>query len=79
MNVPLLPPACPFSHPPEYLDACVEAFLASMSSRIRDLSPVELATHVAALVGSKMQRDRSLVDEASRMWGHISSQRCGQG
>ncbi|GLI60578.1 hypothetical protein VaNZ11_002738, partial [Volvox africanus] len=62
-------------HPPEHLDACVESFLASMCSRIRAMSPEELATHVGALVASKMQRDRSLVDEAGRLWGHISSQR----
>jgi hypothetical protein len=68
-----LPPAC--RHPPERLDACVESFLESMAPRIRSMAPEELSTHVAALVAAKMQRDRSLVDEAGRLWGHITSQR----
>ncbi|GFR39667.1 hypothetical protein Agub_g138, partial [Astrephomene gubernaculifera] len=62
-------------HPPEYLDRCVESFLASMAPRLAGLTPAELATHVAALTASKLQRDRSLVEEAGRQWEHISSTR----
>ncbi|KXZ55212.1 hypothetical protein GPECTOR_3g355 [Gonium pectorale] len=62
-------------HPPEHLDACVEAFLAAQGPRLRAMTPAELATQAAAVVSAKMQRDRSLVEEAGRQWEHISSQR----
>ena len=68
-----LPP--PHRHPPAYLDACIEAFLVSMGARLRRMAPAELATHVAALTAAKLQRDRSLVEEAGRLWEHVSSQK----
>ncbi|EFJ45023.1 hypothetical protein VOLCADRAFT_94734 [Volvox carteri f. nagariensis] len=64
-------------HPPEHLDVCVELFLASMAPRIRDMGARELGTHVGALAAAKLQRDRNQLDEASRLWGHITSQRYG--
>lgn len=68
-------PPCRPSHPPAHLDTCVDGFLSSMAPRLAALTPAELATHVAALTASKMQRDRSLVEEAGRLWGHVASQR----
>ncbi len=54
----------------------MESFLASMAPRLRALTPAELATHCAALLSAKLQRDRSLVEEAGRHWEHVSNTRC---
>ncbi|KAG2448487.1 hypothetical protein HYH02_006378 [Chlamydomonas schloesseri] len=62
-------------HPPAYLDACIEAFLAAMGPRLASLAPAALAEHAAALAAAKLQRDRSLVEEAGRLWEHVSSQK----
>ncbi|KAG2444954.1 hypothetical protein HXX76_001690 [Chlamydomonas incerta] len=62
-------------HPPAHLDACIEAFLSDMGPRLAALTPAALAEHAAALAAAKLQRDRSLVEEAGRLWEHVSSQK----
>lgn len=59
----------------QHLDQRVDEFLASYQQRLADLAEEEFERHKAALVASKLTRDRHLVDESERHWGHISTGR----
>jgi hypothetical protein len=60
---------------PQHLDDRVESFLAGFEERLAAMAPDEFLGHKAALVASKLNRDRNLGDASDRHWGHISTGR----
>ncbi len=63
------------AHGPAHLDARIDAFLAGFEATLAKLAPEELERHREALVAAKLEKDRSLADEASRHWEQIVSRR----
>jgi len=55
-------------HGPAFLDARVEAFLASFTERLATMPASEFEAHRAALAATKSQADRALSEEADRHW-----------
>jgi len=64
------------AHGPAHLDARIDAFLSGFEATLAKLAPEELERHREALVAAKLEKDRSLADEASRHWEQIASRRC---
>ncbi|KAL6745941.1 Metalloenzyme, LuxS/M16 peptidase-like protein, partial [Haematococcus lacustris] len=61
------------SHPPLHLEQRLDAFLNAFYDKLQGLSDEEVGRHKAALTANKLQRDRSLAEEAGRHWDAIWS------
>lgn len=73
--------ACDFlsgTHAPSELEARIEAFLAGFAGSLADMPAGEFERHRASLLAAKLQKDRSLGEEADRHWGAIFDRRCGE-
>ncbi len=58
-------------HGPAHLDARIDAFLASYEDALRAMPSDEFERNRAAVVSSKLQKERSLCDEAEKHWDAI--------
>jgi insulysin len=48
-----------------------EAFLAAFAASLRALPPAKFASNVEAVVSKKLEADKSLSEEAARLWGEV--------
>ena len=60
------------SHGPVYLDERIEAFLASVSTRLAQLSAEEFANHRDSLVKRRLEPPKTLRDESGAHWSEIT-------
>ena len=64
------------THAPSELEARIEAFLAGFAETLADMPAGDFERHRASLLAAKLQKDRSLGEEADRHWGAIFDRRC---
>ena len=67
---------CAGSHAPSHLDARIEAFLVAFEAELAALPTEEFQRNREAVIAAKLQKDRSLQDQADRHWEQITSHRC---
>jgi secreted Zn-dependent insulinase-like peptidase len=65
------------THAPTELEARIEAFLTGFGPTLADMPAAEFEKHRASLLAAKLQKDRSLAEEADRHWSAIFDRRCG--
>ena len=63
------------SHGPTHLHQRIEAFLAELGTIVAKMPEEDWEAHRDALIQAKLQKDRSVADEAERFWEQISSRR----
>ncbi|RCI10149.1 hypothetical protein L249_8413 [Ophiocordyceps polyrhachis-furcata BCC 54312] len=59
---------------PEYLEKRIEAFMAQFSRTLATMSEAEFEGHKRSLIIRRLEKLRSLDQESSRHWGHISNE-----
>ncbi|GAB4823775.1 hypothetical protein N2152v2_010821 [Parachlorella kessleri] len=62
-------------HGPAYLDSRIEAFLEGFAERLGSMAEEEFEKNRAALLSTKLMKDRNLVEESDRHWACIASRR----
>ena len=64
------------THGPVDVERRIEAFLADFARQLEAMDGEDFERHRSALIASKMQKDRSLGEEADRHWEQIFNRRC---
>lgn len=59
---------------PEYVESRIDAFLRQYSDTLDKMAPEEFERHRASLIHAATEADKSLAEESTRYWYHISSQ-----
>ena len=64
------------THGPIDVERRIEAFLTDFAGQLEAMSGEDFEGHRSALIASKLQKDRSLGEEADRHWEQIFNRRC---
>ena len=59
---------------PEYLDARIEAFIASLEESIEQMEDSEFNSHIEALATKRLEKPKQLAARNSRYWSEIHGQ-----
>ena len=59
---------------PEYLDARIEAFVASLEESIEQMEESEFNSHVEALASKRLEKPKQLAARNTRFWSEIHGQ-----
>ena len=63
-------------HGPVDVERRIEAFLADFEKQLEAMDGADFEFHRSSLIASKLQKDRSLGEEADRHWEQIFNRRC---
>ena len=64
------------THGPVDVERRIEAFLADFARQLEAMDGEDFERHRSSLIASKLQKDRSLGEEADRHWEQIFNRRC---
>jgi insulysin len=62
-----------FLRDPAYLDERIENFIGSIKDIVSTLSEEEWTNHCQSLIARKLEKDKSLKQEADRFWKEVAS------